>query len=320
MKSLRQILSKATHETDHPWALATLVRTTGSTYRKPGARMLIAPDGTTTGVLSGGCLEEEIARIGQGVIGNGGSEFIEFDTRRLYGCAGKLGIFIERIPIAGEAGNFLTEMADKLERRHLCRTRTTFSANGRSEMLPDMVLVVETEDSFVHTVPLPTRLLLFGNGPEIAPIRLFAAGLGWKTETHSHPDELPQGFIPDDQTAAIVMTHNFGRDLATLDRLLPMELPYIGLLGPKRRHAELLARFQEFRELDPAWLSNLHAPAGLDIGSESPEEIALSIVSEAAAVLANRTGGFLKEGKISSVQQPERSAQAYFSGSLSGTK
>ncbi len=138
---------------------------------------------------------------------------------------------------------------------------------------------------------------------EIAPIRLFAAGLGWLVRSHTHPDELPENFQPDDQTAAIVMTHNFGRDLASLDRLLPMELPYLGLLGPKRRHAELLARFQEHRELDPAWLANLHAPAGLDIGSESPEEIALSIVSEAAAVLANRQGGHLS-ARAGSVHLP----------------
>ncbi len=293
MKSLRQILGSATRETDHPWALATLVRTTGSTYRKPGARLLIAPDGTTTGVLSGGCLEEEIGRIGQGVLASGRHEFIEFDTRKIYGCAGKLGIYIEKIPAAGTTGNFLTRMSAKIEARQLCRTRTTFSEEGSSEILPDKALVVEAEDTFIHTVPLPTHLLLFGNGPEIPPIRLFAAGLGWSVVNHTHPDELPENFAPDNQTAAIIMTHNFGRDLASLDRLLPMDLPYIGLLGPKRRHAELLARFQEYRELDPAWLTALHAPAGLDIGSESPEEIALSIISEAAAVLANREGGFL---------------------------
>lgn len=293
MKSLRLILASATRETDHPWALATLVRTTGSTYRKPGARLLVAPDGCTIGVLSGGCLEDEIGKIGERVMASGQHEFVEFDTRKLYGCAGKLGIFIEKIPAADTTGNFLTEMAAKLNARQLCRTRTVFSENGFSEILPDKALVVEAADSFVQTVPLPTRLLLFGNGPEISPIRLFAAGLGWTVDLHTHPDELPEDFTPDSQTAAIVMTHNFGRDLASLDRLLPMELPYIGLLGPKRRHAELIARFQEYRELDPAWLTNLHAPAGLDIGSESPEEIALSIVSEAAAVLAKREGGLL---------------------------
>jgi xanthine/CO dehydrogenase XdhC/CoxF family maturation factor len=94
------------------------------------------------------------------------------------------------------------------------------------------------------------------------------------------------------------MTHNFGRDLLALDRVLPLQLPYVGLLGPRKRHAELLARLSEYRPLDfEASVTNLFAPAGLDIGSEAPEEIALSIVSEVAAVLSNRCGDFLRGRK-----------------------
>ena len=94
------------------------------------------------------------------------------------------------------------------------------------------------------------------------------------------------------------MNHNFGRDLLALDRLLPFRLRYVGLLGPKKRHAELLARLSEYRPLDfNAGARNLFAPAGLDIGSEAPEEIALSITSEIAAVLSDRRGGFLCERK-----------------------
>ncbi|PYK88061.1 MAG: hypothetical protein DME40_13140 [Verrucomicrobia bacterium] len=95
------------------------------------------------------------------------------------------------------------------------------------------------------------------------------------------------------------MTHNFGRDFLALDRLLPLQLRYVGLLGPRKRHAELLARLSEYRPLDfEAGVRNLYAPVGLDIGSEAPEEIGLSIVSEVAAVLSNRCGGFLRERKI----------------------
>jgi xanthine/CO dehydrogenase XdhC/CoxF family maturation factor len=70
------------------------------------------------------------------------------------------------------------------------------------------------------------------------------------------------------------------------------------LLGPRKRYAELLARLSEYRPLDfHAGARNLFAPAGLDIGSEAPEEIALSITSEIAAVLSDRHGGFLRERK-----------------------
>ncbi len=308
MKSLERILTAACRERDHPWALATLVRTVGSTYRRPGARLLISPDGTTTGVLSGGCLEEEIARIGLEVMAEKSPKLVPFDTQRLYGCDGKLAIFIERIEPAGDTGNFLTAVAARIKRREICRVRidgcgqkaraTVARAScpepSHSELLPDHALVIEREDCFVETLPLPVRLLIFGDGPEIAPIRLFAAGLGWCVSAYRHPSELPADFVTDSQSAAVVMTHNFGRDFAALDRLLPLELPYLGLLGPKRRHLDLIARLQEIRELEPAWLDNLFSPAGLDIGSEAPEEIALAIVSEAAAVLADRRGGFLR--------------------------
>jgi xanthine dehydrogenase accessory factor len=94
------------------------------------------------------------------------------------------------------------------------------------------------------------------------------------------------------------MTHNFGRDLLALDRLLPFQLRYVGLLGPRKRHAELLTRLSEYRSFDfDAGVRNLFAPAGLDIGSDAPEEIALSIVSEVAAVLSNRCGGCLRQRK-----------------------
>ncbi|HTE90873.1 MAG TPA: XdhC family protein, partial [Terriglobales bacterium] len=109
---------------------------------------------------------------------------------------------------------------------------------------------------------------------------------------------LDEHFRADAQTAALVMNHNFGRDLLALDRLLTFRLRYVGLLGPRRRHAELLARLSEYRSLDfNTGARNLFAPAGLDIGSEAPEEIALSITSEVAAVLSDRRGGFLRERK-----------------------
>jgi xanthine dehydrogenase accessory factor len=125
-----------------------------------------------------------------------------------------------------------------------------------------------------------------------------AGNLGWVIERFDHPSELAEDFRPDTQTAALVMNHNFGRDLLALDRLLPLQLRYIGLLGPRKRHAELLARLSEYRPLDfESDVRNLYAPAGLDIGSEAPEEIALAIVSEIAAVLSDRRGSFLRERK-----------------------
>ena len=297
MKALQQIIRRVAENPSRAWALATLVQTEGSTYRKPGARLLVDSDGGTLGVLSGGCLEEDIARQGQMVIDNASPVLLSFDTKRLYGCDGQLKIFVEPLPVAGQGGNLITKIGRLLMNREVCRIRTCFEGGALgSELLASDVLLAERRGVFIDTVPLPVRLLLFGTGPEIEPITQLCGNLGWVVERFGHPSELAEDFRPDAQTAAIVMTHNFGRDLLALDRLLPLQLRYVGLLGPRKRHAELLARLSEYRPLDfNADGRTLFAPAGLDIGSEAPEEIALSIMSEVAAVLSHRRGGFLRE-------------------------
>src|SRR5437868_600511 len=299
MKALQQIIQRVEENPSRPWALATLVQTEGSTYRKPGARMLVDSDGGTLGVLSGGCLEEEIGRHGQKVIADSSPIVLSFDTKRLYGCDGQLKILVEPVPAAGQNGNLITEMGRLLRNRDVCRIRISFEGTTLgSELLSPNLLLTEQPGVLIDTVPLAVRLLLFGTGPEIEPITQLARNLGWVVQLFGHPSELAEDLRPDTQTAALVMTHNFGRDLLALDRLLPLQLRYVGLLGPRKRHAELLARLSEYRPHDfDAGVRNLFGPAGLDIGSEAPEEIALAIVSEVAAILSNRSGGLLRERK-----------------------
>lgn len=297
MKALQQIIRRVAENPSRCWALATLVQTEGSTYRKTGARLLVDSEGSTLGVLSGGCLEEEIGRHGRDVIMNAAPLLLSLDTKRLYGCDGQLKILVEPVPPAEPNGNLITKIGRLLKDREVCRIRTCFeSGTLGSELLAPDVFLAERRGTLIDTVPPPIRLLLFGIGPEIEPITQLAGNLGWITERFDHPSELAEDFRPDAQTAALVMTHNFGRDLLALDRVLPLRLRYVGLLGPRKRHAELLTRLSEYRSLDfGAGIKNLYAPAGLDIGSEAPEEIALAIVSEVEAVLSNRTGGFLRE-------------------------
>src|SRR5437870_1917460 len=296
MKALEQIIMRVAENPSQPWALATLVQTEGSTYRKPGARLLVNSNGGTLGVLSGGCLEEEIGRHGGKVIADAAPMLLSFDTKRLYGCDGELKILVEPLPAAGPNGNFITVVGRLLKNREVCRIRISFEgATLGSELLRPDVLLAERRGVLIDTVPLPVRLLLFGTGPEIEPITQLAGNLGWIIQHFGHPSELAEDFRPDGQTAAVVMNHNFGRDVLALDRIRPLQLRYIGLLGPRKRYAELLARLSEYRPLDfDAEVKTLFAPAGLDIGSEAPEEIALSIVSEVAAVRSERRGGFLR--------------------------
>src|SRR4030095_7974534 len=297
MKALHQIIERVVKNPAQPWALATLVQTRGSTYRKAGARLLVDPDGATLGFLTGGCLEEEIGRQGRNVLRDGSPVLLLFDTRRLYGCDGRLKILVESLPPAGENGNLITDIGRTLREREVCRVRTCFEGTKLgSEILRSDVLLTERAGVFIETLPLPLRLLLFGAGPEIEPVTPLATTLGWMVERCGHPSELAQDFRSDSQTAAVVMNHNFGRDLLSLHRLLPLQLRYVGLLGPRKRHGEILAQLSEHVSLDfNGGLDNLFAPAGLDIGSEAPEEIALSIVAEVAAALSGRVGGFLRE-------------------------
>ncbi len=219
MKALQQIVQRVAGNPSRSWALATLVQTEGSTYRKPGARLLVDSDGGTLGVLSGGCLEDQIARSGQKVIDDASPVLLSFDTKLLYGCDGQLKILVEPLPAAGQNGNLITEIGRLLRNREVCRVRTCFEGDTLgSELLASDVLLAEQPGVLIDTVPLPVRLLLFGTGPEIEPITQLADNLGWVVERCGHPSELAEDFRPDAQTAALVMTHNFGRDLLALDR------------------------------------------------------------------------------------------------------
>src|SRR4029077_20361170 len=144
MKSLQQIIQRVAENPTRPWALATLVQTQGSTYRKPGARMLVDPAGGTLGVLSGGCLEEEIGRQGKEVIGSGSPVLLKFDTRRLYGCDGQLKILLEPLPPSEPKGNLITKIGRLLSDREICRIRVRFEGDDLgSEVLSADTLVAE---------------------------------------------------------------------------------------------------------------------------------------------------------------------------------
>jgi len=253
------------------FALATLVRAEGSSYRRPGARMLIFEDGKTVGSLSAGCLEEEVALCAREVLQTGEAAMMTFDTRRRFGCAGKIEIFIEQIP-----ENFLSELAANLEARrgHLAITR--FEGN-----------------EFVQEIHPPLRVLVFGDGPDNTPLRSLGRLLGWEIVEIVDPNSI--SIEPDQWTAAIVKSHNYGRDYVALQKLLPLDLRYVGLVGPRKRRDQVM---NDLLDLGITVNAGFFAPAGLDLGAETPEEIALAIVSEIQRVFAKGSGDSLRERKV----------------------
>jgi xanthine/CO dehydrogenase XdhC/CoxF family maturation factor len=163
---------------------------------------------------------------------------------------------------------------------------------------------------FLESLAPPVQMLVCGAGTDAQPVVAQAAALGWSVVVLDQRADFARaayfadaarvivakdaaafdGLRLDARTAAIVMSHSFAQDTFFLESLLAQPLGYLGVLGSRRRTFDLLARLG--RDAMPP---DLHAPAGLDIGAETPEQIALSILSEVQATFARRPGGALRE-------------------------
>lgn len=297
MKDIYDILTAFRQRPGEKFALATLVRARGSSYRRPGARMLICADGKTFGSLSAGCLEQEVASRALEVLKTRRPAIMNFDTRRRFGCAGNIDIFIEPAP-----QNFFIDLSENLDARLMCFAITRFSGHGLGTRIGKIEhehspshshrAEIERADELVQKVYPPIRLFLFGGGPDNASFHLLANSLGWQTFDIVDANEL--SIAPDSWTAAVVKSHNYGRDFAALQKLLPLELRYVGLIGPRKRRNQLLSALLE---LGVTINSGFFAPAGLDLGAETPEEISLAIIAEIQRVFAHGSGVSLRERK-----------------------
>lgn len=170
-----------------------------------------------------------------------------------------------------------------------------------------------TVEFYLERIDAPLSLLLFGAGYDALPLIRFAKNLGWKVTAIDHraayanaeripeadeiivasSENLDESLFADGNAVAVVMTHNYERDRHILRRLLHSKCLYIGALGPKKRTEKLLEETGE--TFGDEQLKRLYAPVGLDIGADTPEEIALAIIAEIRAVLSGRNGSFLRE-------------------------
>ncbi len=343
-------------------ALATVVYVEGSSYRRPGARMLVTEDGQLTGAISGGCLEGDALKKAQEVMSEQKSRLITYDTRGTnselgigLGCNGIIHILIEPVdpknpdnPIKlfekyfskrqsavlvtlfsmknnmmdqpgtclflNDEGNIKSTLDDKNLRNELIADAKEVRKNRTS-----MTKVYRNEDEltgFVELLEPSISLIVTGAGNDTIPLMNMSDILGWDMtiiDCRAHylteerfpgvqkiiadsPEEVMSQMNPDHRTAAVLMTHNYKYDLGMLRELLPLELPFIGLLGPKKRTDQMLAELRETGLFAVDEHShNVFGPVGLDIGAETPEEIALSVVAEIKAVFSDKTGAHLRE-------------------------
>jgi xanthine/CO dehydrogenase XdhC/CoxF family maturation factor len=175
--------------------------------------------------------------------------------------------------------------------------------------------VGEAEFAFESLEP-PVLLTIFGAGADAVPLAEAAHDLGWRVRMFDHrPAFLTRERFPsadeislvdqgsqsldltvDKLTAILSINHNYDRDRETLSFALKTNAFYIGALGPKKRTEQLLEELRERGEVFGAdAISRLRYPAGLDIGGDTPESIAISIVAEIQSVLKRRPGGALRD-------------------------
>jgi xanthine/CO dehydrogenase XdhC/CoxF family maturation factor len=176
------------------------------------------------------------------------------------------------------------------------------------ESTESRVVEVGGVEVFVEYVAPPLPLLIVGAGQDALPLVRLAKELGWQVtvvDGHSNqarPERFPladrvlvcdpadplAGLSINRNTCAVVMSHSYSQDEAFVRALLPQPIRYLGVLGPRKRTDRMLSG------AGGAGAGHLHSPVGLDIGADSPEEIALSIVSEIKAALTSREGGMLR--------------------------
>lgn len=321
MPELSRILAALDSAAGQPAALATLVKVEGSSYRRPGARLLLRADGTRIGSISGGCLEEDVMERARRVLATGRPELAVYDTTAEndlvwgvgLGCQGVVRVFLEQVPairpdwVAALRGN-LHERRD---------TSLLVEYAGPAPGGTRLAGTAGPGDTLFHeTIPAPPALIICGAGDDAQPLARLAKEAGWHVtvadsrSAYATADrfpgadriiaaplaEIPTTLRLDARTFAVVMTHRYVDDREFLRMLLPRDCAYLGQLGPRTRTDRLLAELKA-DGLAPtsAQLAKLHAPVGLDLGGSTPETVALAILAEMQARLTGRTPGFLRD-------------------------
>jgi xanthine dehydrogenase accessory factor len=365
MKDLREIIKayEAAMHAGKKSALAAVVHLDGSSYRRPGARMLVTDEGELTGAISGGCLEGDALRKAMLALSQQQSKLVTYDTNDeddatvgiQLGCAGIIQVLFEPIN-PGNPGNPIQLLRKVVALRQKSVLVTLFSLEDKRNEQPGTCLLMEENGNISGTIPYPelhdaimedvheamerrssffknyisknlsitafieflqpaVSLVVVGAGNDAIPMMQIADSIGWEIRvvdgrsTHAKPERFVSACqvvvskpekvleqIPiDEQTVFVMITHNYNYDLAMLKSLLQRKVTYIGMLGPKKKLDRMLEELRnEGMQLSKEQLESIYGPVGLEIGAETAEEIALSIIAEIKAVLSGKPGGSLR--------------------------
>jgi len=327
------------------WVLGTIYDHDGPCYRKTGAMMLFNSFGQQLGMLSGGCLESDIGINARKVMQTGQSMLLCYDGNDEddmsfqlgIGCGGTVYIMLQRI----NADNNYLELGSVFQ---ALKTRKTgvyhqqivdksLANKATFEFDPDVTSSFKTTSllkvsknktlQWLSTPIIPEQhILIAGGGLDAKPMVEIAYQLGWRISLwdprpanarkehflKAHHiiqgnDQVLAASIKSNQfDAAIVMTHNINLDAKAVVALSSSNIKYLALLGPAHRKQQVLIQANLQSEALPFPIAG---PAGLDIGGELPESIALSILSECHATLKARQGGSMSHVLSSVVRSNE---------------
>jgi xanthine/CO dehydrogenase XdhC/CoxF family maturation factor len=366
VKEIREIIEaydQAVHA-GRKAALAAVVHLEGSSYRRPGARMIVNDEGELTGAISGGCLEGDALRKAMLVLSKQQSKLVTYDTSDeddmtigiQLGCAGVIQVLFEPID-PNKQDNPIQLLRKAVAVRQESVLVTLFSLERKHDVQPGTCLLMEANGNISGNIPYPgiektvledvreaihlkrssfreytdgqihvtafieflqpaVSLVVVGAGNDAIPMMQIADSIGWDVRvvdgrnTHARPERFTSACqvlvskpekvleqIPmDGRTVFVMMTHNYNYDLAMLRALLPKDIPYIGMLGPKKKLSRMLDEIRENgTPVTEDMLSKVYGPTGLEIGAETAGEIALSIIAEIHAVLNGKQGGPLRD-------------------------
>lgn len=244
-------------EAGTPCVLATVVRTAGSTPRKAAARMLVLADGSLVGTIGGGRVEKEVCDAAQALLGEGSgarARLVRFHLTRELAmcCGGEMEVFLE--PLIPEPPLVVCGAG------HVARALVPLAKScGFAPIVVDEL----TEMANAERFPDASRFV------DSFDVR------DWKDVPLDH------------NSYVVIVTRDHAQDQALLEQLIGRELAYLGLIG-SRRKVEMFKQRLAVRGVDAGRFARLHAPIGLDIGAQTPEEIAVAIVAQLIATRAAR--------------------------------
>ncbi len=303
----REILATALEwlSQGHSLRLVTVLKTWGSSPRPPGSLMVMRPDGVHAGSVSGGCVEEDLLRrFREDELSHGLPTLIDYGvdrqeaTRFGLPCGGRLELLVESLDKEEE----LQPLLDGMEKRELVVRRVSLP-DGRVTLgpaTPDLEFSY-TDDAVSRVFGPQWQMLLIGAGHLSHCVSQMALLLDYRvivcdpreeytrewgvpgTEiTTLMPDDAVREFASHDRSIVIALTHDPKLDDMALLDALESQAFYIGAIGSQRNCEARRKRLLQMG-MAPHQLKRLHAPVGLDIGSHTPPEIAVSILAEITA-------------------------------------